>query len=155
MIQRQNSTLLFFIKSREVKTSFLEDLCTREISATIGSNIAVLSKAMLSVAQGSRRQMTAESGIVVYRGLDFSKAKRSNNIVLGKCSWYLILAYFESINERLKGKGTNESMPDHITVGVVAVVVFACILSFSLILVWFWTSEVNFFLHTAVEYLNI
>lgn len=85
----------FFIKSQEVRTSFFKDLCSREISATIGRNRAVLSKAMLSVAQGSRQQMMAESGIVLYRGLDFSKARSSNSMVAEKGCRYLILAYHE------------------------------------------------------------
>jgi len=40
---------------------------------------------MLTVVQGSKQQMTAESGIM-YGGLDFSKVKSSNKIVVGKGS---------------------------------------------------------------------
>lgn len=86
--------LSFFIKSQEVKTSFLKHLCSREISATIGRNRAVLSKAMLSVAQGSRWQMMAEPGTVVYWGLHFSKARSSNNTVAKKKKKRLLIFCF-------------------------------------------------------------
>lgn len=70
---------LFFIKGSEIRTSFLEDMCSRLISATVGRNKTALSKTVLSVAQGSREQMTAESGNVMWRYKHFSKTKSSNN----------------------------------------------------------------------------